>query len=212
VANLAAAEHYTINHLKSPEILAIVEKAQYFYNESFFLTHSADSIKYIAKHAYEHNKVYAMNLSAPFLLSPPFLEHVISLIPYADFIFGNEHEASALGKAKGWGDDVKEIIKKLQTEPKFNSKRSRVVVLTQGPGITLLVTEGGIIREFAPTPCNNVIDTNGAGDAFVGGFLAELLLGKSLEVCIAAAHYCAWVVIQRSGCTVPLKPDFKSFE
>jgi len=210
VAYLAAAEHYTIDHLKSPEIQNYIEKAKYFYNENFFLIHSAETIKYVAKHACELNKVYAMNLSAQYLLAPPFLTHVLFLIPYADFVFGNDTEAVALSKTKGWGEDIKEIAKKLQAEPKLNNKRQRVVVVTQGANPTIIATEGGCVREFTPIPCNNILDTNGAGDAFVGGFLAQLLLEKPLEVCIDAGHYCAWVVIQRSGCTVPAKPDYKS--
>jgi len=47
-----------------------------------------------------------------------------------------------------------------------------------------------------------------AGDAFVGGFLSQLVQEKSIDECIRAACYAANVVIQRSGCTYPEKPDF----
>jgi sugar/nucleoside kinase (ribokinase family) len=40
------------------------------------------------------------------------------------------------------------------------------------------------------------VDENGAGDAYVGGFLAGLALGWSLAHCAAAASYCAWIVVQ----------------
>jgi adenosine kinase len=47
-----------------------------------------------------------------------------------------------------------------------------------------------------------------AGDAFVGGFLSQLVHAKSIEDCVRAGCYAANVIIQRSGCTYPEKPDF----
>jgi len=45
-----------------------------------------------------------------------------------------------------------------------------------------------------------IVDTNGAGDSFIGGFLAGYALGKPLGKCIDAGHYCAGFIIQRTGC------------
>jgi len=50
---------------------------------------------------------------------------------------------------------------------------------------------------------------NGAGDAFVGGFLSQLVLGKEVADCCKAGNYCANLIIQRSGCTYPDKPDYQ---
>lgn len=47
------------------------------------------------------------------------------------------------------------------------------------------------------------------GDAFVGGFLSQLVLDKPIEDCVKAGCYAANVIIQRSGCTYPEEPDFK---
>lgn len=47
-----------------------------------------------------------------------------------------------------------------------------------------------------------------AGDAFVGGFLSQLVAGKSIEECVRAGNYAANIVIQRSGCTFPECPEF----
>lgn len=52
-------------------------------------------------------------------------------------------------------------------------------------------------------PKAKLVDTNGAGDAFVGGFLAEVVLGKSIEQAVKSGNYAASVVIQRSGATCP---------
>lgn len=54
------------------------------------------------------------------------------------------------------------------------------------------------------------MDTNGAGDAFVGGFLSQLAGGKGVEACIQAGNYAANVIIQRSGCTFPKECGYKA--
>lgn len=46
------------------------------------------------------------------------------------------------------------------------------------------------------------------GDAFVGGFLSQLVQEKPIEDCVRAGCYAANVIIQRSGCSYPEKPDF----
>ena len=40
-----------------------------------------------------------------------------------------------------------------------------------------------------------------AGDAFVGGFLSQLVSGKSIEEFVKAGNYETNVIIQRSSCT-----------
>ena len=46
------------------------------------------------------------------------------------------------------------------------------------------------------------------GDAFVGGFLSQLVQGKEINECVRAGHYAASVIIQESGCKYPPKPNF----
>jgi adenosine kinase len=51
-------------------------------------------------------------------------------------------------------------------------------------------------------PKELLVDTNGAGDAFVGGFLAELVQGKSMEDAVKAGHWAGTYIIQASGTTL----------
>ena len=53
-----------------------------------------------------------------------------------------------------------------------------------------------------------IVDTNGAGDAFVGGFLAALVEGKDQSTCVRCGIWAATKIIQQSGCTFPEKMDF----
>ena len=52
-----------------------------------------------------------------------------------------------------------------------------------------------------------LVDTNGAGDAFVGGFLSQLVAGKSIKECVRAANFAAHLIIQQSGVTLPPSPE-----
>nr|CAD7430158.1 unnamed protein product [Timema monikensis] len=161
-ANLAAANHFTIDHIHKLENKILMENAQYFYISGFFLTVSPPTIIEVAKHALEKNALFMMNLSAPFI-SQFFNEPLMRAMPYVDILFGND------------------------------SKRDGIV--NEFPVKQLLETQ--------------VVDTNGAGDAFVGGFLAQLVQGKSLETCIRCGIWTATHVVQRSGCTFDQTQHFK---
>ncbi|CAG5905563.1 unnamed protein product [Menidia menidia] len=175
----------------------------------FFLTVSPESILKVAKHASDNNKIFCMNLSAPFI-SQFFKEPLMKVMPYVDILFGNETEAATFAKELGFEtDDIAEIAKKTQTLPKENRKRQREVVFTQGEDVTV-ATVGDKVTMFPVLDIdqNDIVDTNGAGDAFVGGFLSALVQDQALEECIRAGHYAANVIIRRVGCTFPEKPNF----
>lgn len=44
-------------------------------------------------------------------------------------------------------------------------------------------------------PSEQIVDLNGAGDAFVGGFLAEYARGKKLTDCIKAGQWMSSYII-----------------
>lgn len=208
VANLAAANHYNISHLESPLMQAVVAKAKVFYSAGFFLTVSPDSMVAVGKHAAETGKIYVTNLSAPFL--PKFFaEPMARVLPYADFVFGNESEAVAYGEANGFGtDSVEAIALKIAALPKASGVRGRVVVITQGKEPVVVAKDGAVTLYPVPLlPKEDIVDFNGAGDAFVGGFLARLVEGDGIAECVAAGQFASKVIIQRSGCTFPETPS-----
>lgn len=210
VANLGAANCYKYDHLKKPENWALVEKAQFVYIAGFFLTVSVDSILTIGKHCAETNKTFVMNLSAPFIPFA-FKEQLVSVLPYIDILVGNEAEGDAISKALEMGtSDLKEIAKKCAQLPKANKKRERVVIITQGPAPIFLYKDGQLsVHPLLPIAEEDILDTNGAGDAWVGGFLSQLVQGRTIEESMCGGNYAANVIIKRSGCTFPPKPDFK---
>ncbi len=130
---------------------------------------------------------------------------MMKLLPLTDYLFGNEAEAAKFSEANDGpkGNDTREIAKWASTLPKTNTKRNRLVIFTQGLDPVIVASNGEIVLEVpvAKLPSDKIVDTNSAGDSFVGGFLAALAQGASLEKCVqlgqAAASYC----IQKPGST-----------
>lgn len=211
VTKLDAANHFNVSHLENPDNWKLVEKAQVVYSAGFFLTVSVDSMLKVAKHCAAKNKTYCMNLSAPFL-SQFFKDQMMSVLPFTDMVFGNETEAAAYAESQSLGiTDVKEIAKRIAMLPKENGSKSRLVVITQGSDPVVVVSEGEV-TEYPVTPlaADQIVDTNGAGDAFVGGFLSQYVQKKPLSVCVSCGVWAATHIIKRSGCTLPNTMDFKA--
>jgi len=209
VANLGAANHFTIDHLDDPKNRHLIEQAKIFYTAGFFYTVCPKAVMRICEYADKNDRLFCTNLSAPFICEH-FGNRLMEAMPYVDFLFGNETEARCFSKyqLKLVTEDVREIAKALSELPKKNSKRPRVVVITQGAEPTVLAVHGQELKDFDVKQPLQIVDTNGAGDSFVGGFLAYLALGKSFEEAIQAGAYCAFECIQQSGCTFPDKPNF----
>jgi adenosine kinase len=208
IANLAAANSFSAIHLESSVSKEMISRAHIYYVSGFFLTVSLESILVIANAAVERSKIFAMNLSAPFVCEC-FADRLAACIQFCDFIFGNESEAIAYGKSKGYGEEISHIALKTAAQPKASGTRPRIVVFTQGCLPTLVACNGEITSyPVDPLPKELLVDTNGAGDAFVGGFLSQLAKGKNIAECVRAGHYAARIIIQHSGCSFPKTCDF----
>jgi adenosine kinase len=208
VTNLAAANNFKEEHLDNPTNWAAVEKARIVYSAGFFITVSVPSMMRVAKHCLENKKTYCLNLSAPFLMMvPPFKAAITALMPMVDYLFANETEALEFAKSEGWTEtDVAAVAAKISLLPSEKST-PRTVVITQGADPTIIARSGGIeTYPITPLTKDQIVDTNGAGDAFVGGFLAKLVeLGAGNDaVCAKSGADAACVIVQRSGCTFPM--------
>lgn len=179
-------------------------------SQGFFLTVSPPSILRVAAAAHANNRPFLMNLSAPFI-SQFFMQPLLEVMPYVDIIFGNESEAHAFATAQGWpaDEDLREVGKRLVGLEKKNPTRPRIAILTQGCDPVLLIQHDSV-QEFPVKRLaeHEIVDTNGAGDAFVGGFLAQFVQDKSLDVCIRCGNYAAAHIIKNPGCTYSGAPEF----
>ncbi|KAJ1928825.1 hypothetical protein IWQ60_001728 [Tieghemiomyces parasiticus] len=208
VANLAAANSYDVKHLRQPENWSSIEAAQYYYITGFFLTVSPASIMEVAKHAHAQGKTFMMNVSAPF--TPEFYKaNWEEVMPYVDVLFGNETEAEAWSKNFGYEtSDLSQIARRIADLPKLNAAKPRTVIITHGDKATLVAVQGQAdVTTFPvnPVPKAEIVDTNGAGDAFVAGFLGQYVQGKPLPTSVECGHWLASQVIRESGASYPDK-------
>ncbi|KAG8943341.1 adenosine kinase, partial [Tulasnella sp. 408] len=188
VTTLRAAEKFNKSHLSSPEILPLVDGAKFYYVGGFFLTHGTESALEIAQKASNAGKVFALNLSAPFI--PQFFKvQLEQVLPYVDILFGNESEAESWATANGLPNptDLPSVALALAKLPKSNASRPRTVVLTSGAEATVVATSDSESTKTYPVnklSDEQIVDTNGAGDAFAGGFMGAYVLGKSVDECV----------------------------
>ncbi|KAL7413967.1 Ribokinase-like protein [Mrakia frigida] len=214
---LRAAESFTPSHLATPEVKALIEEAKFFYLGGFFLTHGIESALELAKTASESGKTFAMNLSAPFI--PQFFKaQVDQMLPFCDIVIGNESEAAAYAESHGLSaTDPASVATAIANLPKQNASRPRLVIITQGASSTLVASSSptdaaGNLHAGEENPKtfpvtkmadDEIVDTNGAGDAFAGGFLGAFVQGKSLTQSVEAGHALGQICVGQIG------PQFK---
>ncbi|KAI6031247.1 Ribokinase-like protein [Pisolithus microcarpus] len=218
VPTLRAAEKFEKSHLSSSEVAPLVDAAEMFYVDGYFLTHGTESILDIGRKAAAASKVFVLNLSAPYVVQS-FNAQLQSVLPYCDFIIGNETEAEAYASTTGFPEpqNLVATARTIALSPKTNMSKPRIVVITRGPKPTVLVSsaepDNVKVYEVTPIPDSLIVDTNGAGDAFAGGFLGALVVGKDLDDCVGVGHKMGAMCVQLVGpqfkwpkqCTRPMK-------
>merc|ERR1712137_1289076 len=164
-----------------------------------------DACKLVAEHvAQKADKRFMLNLSAEFVTT--FHKHLLlEIMPYVDILFGNDTEFLSFAKEMDFGTDFPTIAKSVAGMKKINDDRKRIVVITCGANPVVIAIGGNQVIQVPVEAMNHedIVDTNGAGDAFVGGFLAQMARGKTLEQCVLAGSKIATLVIKRLGCTFP---------
>lgn len=124
-----------------------------------------------------------------------FPETTEKVLDSVDGLFVNEHEAAFIFGTS----DLGQLAKTLSGRYAFGA-------MTLGAQGAFVFHNGQ--AELVPIPDTHiaVVDTNGAGDNFVGGFLYGLRHGRSLKDSARIGHLCAASVIGHFGAR--LKPDF----
>jgi len=209
VADLGAANDYKHSHFESDEIQKLLPKIEIVYSAGFFLTVSPGTVVELGKHCAEHNKILVFAVAAPFLVEF-FWDKIEAVLPYADYIIANKDESHAfLDKAGIDKTNIVEAMKKVSELPKINTKRSRTVIFTQGPD-PVLTYHNAVFKQFdiVKIAQEDIVDTNGAGDAWAGGFLSGLCQEKPFEECVRAGMFSAHQILQVSGTQYPSKCNF----
>jgi sugar/nucleoside kinase (ribokinase family) len=128
-----------------------------------------------------------ITVSADFGWNPDVpANEMISVLEHLDFIFPNEHEASALTGCK----TVALSLAKL-------AEWVTVPIITLGAEGATLLSQGKVYSQ--PAMSQTLVDATGAGDAFNGGFLHAFLLGWKWDDCLRAGNICGGMAVSQPG-------------
>lgn len=166
------------------------------------MTVAPDAVELLGKEASTKGKTFIFNLSAPFI-PLAFAIPLAKVISYADIVIGNETEAAGWADSQGWDEnsqkDVPAIAKAISALPK-EGKSGRITIITQGTEPTVVAIDDQV-TEYPVCKIDQafICDTNGAGDAFAGGFLAGVVETKDIRTCVGMGHWLASLGIQELG-------------
>lgn len=222
VTNLGAAREVPQSFLHSEDVQKAIKASDVFYMEGFFfniISNPETHRNIAAVTTASPNKIFAANISAPFLCYS-YKSEWKDLIPSLDVLIGNEVDWLAFAPVVlGWEDGLPLETVASRTaalpvnRPDNHPLGGRIVIITRGTSPTIVAYHDKSqlkVRVFKVplVEPDKVVDDCGAGDSFAGGFLAGLALRKPLPACIHAGMFAAGVTVQAVGCSVPESTDF----
>ncbi|CAG0919808.1 unnamed protein product [Notodromas monacha] len=191
-ATLGAANHFTVDHILRE--WDKVKNADYFYVSGFFLDASLETVRKVAEHAKETDKTFCFNLAATFICRKHSTE-ILDLLDCVNILVGNESEFQAFGKALGMhqSTDFEKIASEIANKRRRKWASPFRVLVTRGEHpISVFIGDHDVKHFPIPRlPREKVVDSNGAGDAFIGGFIAKDILGGTLEECLDCGIWAA---------------------
>ncbi|XP_034195081.1 uncharacterized protein LOC117611252 [Osmia lignaria lignaria] len=219
VANIGAAGVYTTDDFKRCNLS--LDKIKIIYIEGFFITHSFSVAKELVTQAQQRNIIVAFNLSGVYIFNDHHVA-ICEMVGHANIVFGNSREMEALAQALNITyDDVTDIPFLLNSLKRIAVNvysvytnwwsRGGVFVMTQGGSAPAIAVYGkGYSVQVQPfKPKTPVVDTTGAGDSLVAGFLAGVLAGWEPKDCLEYGCKVASFMVTRLGVILPtnVPPD-----
>ncbi|XP_031840146.1 uncharacterized protein LOC116430324 [Nomia melanderi] len=216
VANIGAAGVYTLDDFKKSNIP--LDTIKIIYIEGFFITHSFPVAKELVKIAEENNIILAFSLSGLYI----FKDHqaaICQMVGYANIVFGNARQMKALAQSLNIAyDDVTDIPLLLNSMKRITVNASSttnsdwlhqggIFVMTQGDSAPAIGVwgKGEFVQVHPIKPNAPVVDTTGAGDSLVAGFLAGVLAQWKPQQCLEYGCRVASFMVTRLGVTLPAK-------
>ena len=180
--------------------------------EGYFLQEKYDLCKYLCNMFKRAKKMIILTLSAVFMVQS-HREKIMEIAQNSDMVVGNLEEFEAFAEVQ-------------RTEPQTTiakaheklSPKERLFVVTDGANGVYVTkydyNKKGLdyfLQSF-PNKLKNedICDLNGAGDAFLGGFLSQYMKGASLEQCCKVGNDASYIIIKNVGCTFPKNKIIKS--
>ena len=144
-----------------------------------------DTISYVINFSKDSNKLIILNFA-------PAIDIDMNVLEKVDYLIMNEVEIKYL---TGIGFNFRNIDISVRKLRKFFSKN---VVITLGEKGAVLVT---LKDEILKVPAYEIksVDSTGAGDAFIGGFILGLVANKSVEDCVVIGSAAGTLSVTKLG-------------
>lgn len=205
VANIGAALKCEKSHVVK-ELNNFTTDPKFYYIEGFFIPEKMEICRELyARYSQNPNTLLITNLNAPYIIKS-HQKDVTWMVKKADIIFGNRDEFEELATINGFQtmDDLFSDLFALYSK----EMRQKILVVTDGANDVIFykIDANGFESGCVNVPEVNkedIIDTTGAGDSFVAGFIYELMRGKDIRECIEYGVYISSQVIKAIGCNLP---------
>ncbi|MEY4516789.1 MAG: hypothetical protein RL180_1135 [Pseudomonadota bacterium] len=173
--------------------LAPLTGAQYVYIEGYLATSDSarEAVAVVRAQARQQGIKLAISLSDPAMVQYARQGLVELLGDGVDVLFCNDMEARLFTDCSNLDDALAAL-----------HAYSPLVVVTRGAEGAVM-SHAGLVQPIAPQVATQVLDTNGAGDGFAGGFLYGLTQQLTLTDCGDLATTLATAVVEQYGPRLP---------
>jgi adenosine kinase len=187
---------------------SLVTDPSMYYIEGFFIPDKMSICRMLYdKYSKNPETILITNLNAPYIVKT-CSKDITWLTRKADVVFGNKDEFEELANINGY-QSMEDLLTTLINEY-ANTSRNKIIIVTDGAN-PVYFCEGNsklsnIDCDFVNVPqvkSSEIIDTTGAGDSFVAGFIHALIDGKPTRECIELGCEISAKVIRVIGCNLP---------
>lgn len=141
-------------------------------------------------------RVLDVNLRVPFFTE----EKIRELLSLTDIVKVNDEEIRLIGSWYGWSGGEKDLVRQL-----FQTLNLQAVVLTRGSKGAAMMDKSGYYEH--PGISVEVVDSIGAGDAFLAAFLTKYLSKDKPGNCLSYACAVGAYVATQTGGTPEYDPE-----
>ena len=171
--------------------------------EGYFIKENFELCSDICDAFINQGKYIILTLSDPLMIES-FRENIIKIANKADMVVGSLNAAKKLVEENNNHINIDLLFKKIYA---LLNDKNRILIITAGNhGVFCSkydqVTKTEDHFQTFPNQINNrdIVDFNGAGDAFLGGFISQQMQNKTFEECCHLGNKAAAVVIKNIGC------------